>query len=339
MPKHYIKVIVLLICLIMTMNTVYFFYTEPNKSKKLIYQPTQYTSQYVEGALQPLPLISEISTDWALLGKALFNSPLLSADNTISCASCHNINQGGDDGFSVSIGVNNKAGTRNSPSILNSSLNFRQFWDGRSRSNSEQVIQPIHNPVEMGSNFEQIISKLKADTTFNQIFNRLDDDGVTENNIIKAIVTYEESLITYNSAIDNYLLGHEGALTEQQKIGLTKFKKFGCITCHQGRNIGGNLYQKVGRINEVPEQLLSDKGRYNITGLESDLHVFKVPSLRNVALTAPYFHNGSIETLPEAVQLMGETQLGIKLSDSDIQDIVALLHSFTGEVTGVGSKL
>lgn len=323
----------------MTTNAAYYFYTEPNKSKNLNYQSTQYTSQYVEGALQPLPLISEISTDWALLGEALFNSPLLSADNTISCASCHNVHEGGDDGFAVSIGIHNKAGSRNSPSILNSSLNFKQFWDGRSRSNSEQVREPIHNPVEMGSNFEQIISKLKGDATFNQIFNRLEEDGVTENNIIKAIVTYEESLITHNSAIDNYLLGDEGALTEQQKQGLTKFKSFGCITCHQGRNIGGNLYQKIGRINDVPEHLLNDKGRYNITGLESDLHVFKVPSLRNVALTAPYFHNGSIETLSEAVKLMGETQLGIKLSDSDIEDIVALLYSFSGEVTELGSKL
>lgn len=339
MPKYYSKTILCLICTIIVINVVYFFYTQPNISHKLSYQPTQYTSQYVEGALQPLPFISRINKDWVLLGKALFNSTLLSADNTISCASCHKVNGGGDDGFSVSIGINNKIGSRNSPTILNSSLNFRQFWDGRSHSLSEQAKGPIHNPVEMGSNFSQIINRLKVDPTFNQMFNKLDKEGVIEKNIIKAIVTYEESLITNNSAIDNYLLGEVDALTAQQKRGLEKFKKIGCIACHQGRNIGGNLYQKLGRINDVPEHLLKDGGRYNITHLERDLHVFKVPSLRNIALTAPYFHDGSIETLSEAVELMGKIQLGITLSDNDIEDIVALLHSFSGEVTEVGTSL
>ena len=339
MPKYYSKILLCLICTIIVINVVYFFYTQPNTSHKITYQSTQYTPQYVEGALQPLPLISRIDTDWALLGKALFNSTLLSADNTISCASCHKVHDGGDDGFSVSTGIGNNTGSRNTPTILNASLNFRQFWDGRSNSLSKQIKQPIHNPIEMGSNFEQIINKLKAEPTFSKIFNKLDEKGVTENNIIKAIVTYEESLITNNSAIDNYLLGDKNALTVQQKRGLTKFKEFGCITCHQGQNIGGNLYQKLGRINDVPAHLLKDGGRYNITHLERDLHVFKVPSLRNIALTAPYLHNGSIKTLPETVQLMGKLQLGITISDSDIADIVALLHSFSGEVAEVGINL
>lgn len=339
MPKYYSKIILCLICTVIVINVVYFFYTQPNISHKVSYQSTQYTPQHVEGALQPLPLISSIDTDWVLLGKSLFNSTLLSADNSVSCASCHKVLEGGDDDFSVSIGINNKAGSRNSPTVLNSSLNFRQFWDGRSRSLAKQAREPIHNPVEMGSNFKEIIKKLKEDTTFNQIFNKLDKEGITEKNIIKAIVTYQESLITNNSPIDNYLLGDKDALTVKQKRGLTKFTQFGCISCHQGRNIGGNLYQKLGRINDVPAHLLEDGGRYNVTDIEQDLHVFKVPSLRNVALTAPYFHNGSIETLPEAVHLMGKMQLGITLSDNDVEDIVALLHSFTGKVTELGIQL
>ena len=287
------------------------------------------------GAIQPLPLIKSIDKRWVQLGKALFHSPLLSKDNSISCASCHQTKAGGDDGFPLSIGIKNRTGNRNSPSILNASLNFRQFWDGRSVSIQDQMIGPIHNPIEMGSNFDEIISKLRSDKTFNQAFNTLDINGVTKENIILAIATFEESLITHNSPIDNYLLGDNNALTPQQKQGLEKFQKFGCITCHQGRNIGGNLFQKIGRIDKVPKELLADKGRYTITNDINDLHVYKVPSLRNVSLTAPYFHNGSVRTLPEAVNLMAKMQLGLNLSLQDTEDIVALLGAFTGQVQDI----
>lgn len=338
MPKHYSKIIFLIIAFIFVFTVGYFKSTEPEALRDNIIHETTYQERPVLGALQPLPVITAINKDWVMLGEALFNSTLLSADNTISCASCHAVNSGGDDGFPVSIGVGSKTGTRNSPTVLNSSLNFRQFWDGRSLTLNDQAIGPIHNPVEMGSNFQQIIPKLKATPTFAKAFKDLDPNGVTEKNIIKAITTYEESLITHNSPIDKYLLGDDTALTIQQKRGLDKFQQFGCITCHQGRNIGGNLFQKIGRIDEAPPSLLKDKGRFNVTNENKDLHVYKVPSLRNVALTAPYFHDGSVGKLEDAVRLMGRMQLGIMLADDDVDDITALLKSFTGKVSSSGES-
>jgi len=337
MPKYYSKIILCIIGLIAVFIAGYYYYTRPVNSMNENIQITLYKNRLVEGALQPLPLIEKINTDWAMLGKALFNSTLLSADNTISCASCHHVNRGGDDGFPVSLGVDSKLGKRNSPTVINSSLNFKQFWDGRSPSLKKQIQEPIHNPVEMGTNFKQVINKLNKSSTFVKSFREIDSAGITEDNIIKAITTYQESLISYGSSIDKYLLGDGKALTSQQVRGLNKFKKFGCVTCHQGRNIGGNLFQKLGRIDEAPPSLLKDKGRFLITGDASDLHVFKVPSLRNVALTAPYFHDGSVDSLHEAVRLMGKMQLGVKLTDQDVNDIVALLNSFSGRVIDPGA--
>lgn len=242
------------------------------------------------------------------------------------------VNFGGDDGFPISTGVNNLQGQRNSPSVLNAVFNFRQFWDGRSANLTEQAVGPIHNPIEMASSWEQIIPKLEADQYFARQFNRLSPEGITPEAIIKAIVTFEESLITPNSAIDRYLKGDPSALTEQQKRGLQMFNDYGCSTCHQGINIGGNIYQKFGRLTDVPESLSKDLGRYLITSQERDKHVFKVPSLRNVELTAPYFHDGSIATLEQAVEIMAKSQLGRELSRDDINDLIALLKSFTGEL-------
>ncbi|MGB0495886.1 MAG: cytochrome-c peroxidase [Kangiellaceae bacterium] len=338
MPEHYSQTVLSIIGLIFALTTVYFIYTQPIEISEEVDVQTNYQERPVYGALQPLPLITQINQDWVLLGKALFDSTLLSSDNTVSCSSCHIVSKGGTDNFPKSVGVNSKLGDRNSPTVLNASLNFRQFWDGRSITLSEQISGPIHNPVEMASSFPQIIDKLKRAPVFNKAFNALNSNGITKENIIKAITLYEESLITYNSPIDNYLLGDDSALNEQQIRGLDKFKQYGCITCHQGRNIGGNLFQKLGRLDKAPTHLLEDKGLFNITKLEKDKHVFKVPSLRNVALTAPYFHDGSITTLNDAVKLMGRMQLGIELSEDDINDIVALLHSFTGEIKEQGTS-
>jgi cytochrome c peroxidase len=322
----------LILLLIAGTNFLYFICSQPDIGASANALPFEYVQTEVDGPLQPLPSITSIDPGWQALGKALFHSPLLSHNNSISCASCHNIQQGGDDDFPVSIGIDNKIGVRNSPTVLNATLNFRQFWDGREGRLNEQISGPIHNPVEMGSSYQEIIGKLSADTIFKQTFLALDKQGVTQENIIKAIVTYENSLITTGSPIDKYLLGDTKALSDQQIRGLDKFKRFGCITCHQGRNIGGNIYQKVGRIDLAPEHLLLDKGRFNVTNNLDDLHVFKVPSLRNIALTAPYFHDGSINNLADAVKLMGKIQLGMDIPDKDVDDIVALLHAFTGQL-------
>lgn len=192
---------------------------------------------------------------------------------------------------------------------MNAVFNFRQFWDGRSQDLAEQVSGPIHNPVEMGATWKEIISKLSQEHEFNRAFLELSADGVTEKNIIKALTIFEETLITPNAAIDRYILGDEDALTAQQKRGYSKFIQLGCVTCHQGWNIGGNLYQKLGRIDSVPASLLNDEGLYLVTKKTEDRYVFKVPSLRNIVDTAPYFHDGSVATLAEAVKLWRKANL------------------------------
>ncbi len=308
----------------------YFFSTQPEPDNIQILTDTSYNYTAVKGPIQPIPTTINVNTQWARLGKALFNSTLLSRDNTIACVSCHLINYGGDDGFPVSTGIDNLTGSRNSPTVLNAAFNFRQFWDGRSKDLAEQVSGPVHNPVEMGSKWPEIVEKLKQEPQFNHVFLELSPDGVTPANIIKAITIFEETLITPNAPIDQYLMGNTNALSEQQKRGYDKFIQFGCVTCHQGRNIGGNLYQKLGRIDTVPSYLLDDLGLYEITKKPNDRYVFKVPSLRNIAETAPYFHNGSVSTLPEAVTIMAKSQLGVTLSEEDISDLVELLKSFSG---------
>jgi len=334
MDKKYYFSLVLAVFLSTLFPALFYLYLDDNKVEQN-YTETAYDFEQVEGAIQPIPRTMTIDKNWLVLGKALFHSPLLSKDNTISCASCHLVDFGGDDGFPVSIGVNNARGSRNSPTVLNASLNFRQFWDGRASSLAEQALGPIHNPIEMSSSWAEIIPKLKNDSYFNTTFNKLSTSGITAENILKAITIYEQSLITPNAPIDKYLLGDSNALTKQQIRGLDLFVNYGCATCHQGRNIGGNIYQKLGRIDIIPEVLRSDFGRFEVTHKESDKYVFKVPTLRNIADTAPYFHNGAINKLADAVRIMARTQLARELSDSEIKDIVALLQSFSAKTIEV----
>lgn len=312
---------------------LYFYQQAPEVTEQVRTIKTKYEAQPVPGAIQPIPRIKAIDQQWVKLGRALFNSTLLSKDGTISCASCHSIKDGGDDGFPVSTGIEGRIGTRNSPTVLNSVFNFRQFWDGRSPDLADQLTGPIHNPLEMGSSFVEIIAKLKQQPEFVAMFQRLSPKGITEESIVKALVTFEESLVTPNAPIDRFLLGDKNALSAQQKRGLKKFTSFGCVSCHQGVNIGGNLYQRLGRISEVPKKLLKDQGRFVLTRHQNDMFVFKVPSLRNVKQTAPYFHNGSVATLEEAVRIMAKGQLGLELSEQDVSDLLALFDSFTGSLS------
>ncbi|TMP38417.1 cytochrome-c peroxidase [Pseudoalteromonas rubra] len=302
--------------------------TAVNSSMELV----TYSTQWVDAAIQPLPHIEQYDVGWVQLGKALFKSPLLSADNTTSCASCHDVYNGGDDGFPVSVGINQQLGSRNAPSVINAVFNFRQFWDGRSADLISQLPLPIHNPLEMASNWSQVIAKLQQQPHFVSSFRAVSDDGITPENITKAIVAFQMSLVSENTPIDAYLLGDKGALTAQQQRGYRKFVELGCVTCHQGRNIGGNIYQKMGRLERMPNELLNDFGRYQLTRNEQDRFVFKVPSLRNVANTGPYFHNGSVANLSDAIRLMAQGQLGLELNEEDIADLEALLHAFSGEL-------
>ncbi|MCO7188925.1 MULTISPECIES: cytochrome c peroxidase [unclassified Pseudoalteromonas] len=302
--------------------------TAVNSSIELV----TYSTQWVDAAIQPLPRIEQYDVGWVQLGKALFKSPLLSADNTTSCASCHDLYNGGDDGFPVSVGINQQLGSRNAPSVINAVFNFRQFWDGRSVDLTSQLPLPIHNPLEMASNWSQVIAKLQQQPHFVSSFSAVSDEGITPENITKAIVAFQMSLVSENTPIDAYLLGDMNALTAQQQRGYRKFVELGCVTCHQGRNIGGNIYQKMGRLERMPNELLNDFGRYQLTRNEQDKFVFKVPSLRNVANTQPYFHNGSVANLSDAIRLMARGQLGLELSEEDIADLEALLHAFSGEL-------
>ncbi|MFZ5482817.1 MAG: cytochrome-c peroxidase [Pseudomonadota bacterium] len=290
-----------------------------------------------EEPVQPLPPAPTLPEAKVKLGERLFFETRLSADDSLSCASCHDFNRGGADALPVSVGVKGAQGSVNAPTVFNVGLNFVQFWDGRAASLEDQVPGPVHNPVEMASNWDQVIVKLKADPEYSTAFGQVYADGITAANIIDAIATYERTLVTPNARFDRYLAGQLDAIDARELAGYLRFKDYGCASCHQGVLLGANMYQRFGVMadyfahRQVTE---SDLGRYNVTKLEEDRHVFKVPGLRNVAVTGPYFHDGSVATLEEAVMLMGRYQLGRDLNPEDIATITAFLKSLTGHWQG-----
>ena len=271
------------------------------------------------------------------LGRRLFFDPRLSHDNTSACASCHDLSAGGDDNRPVSRGINAQLGPINTPTVFNAALNFVQFWDGRAESLEEQAAGPIHNPLEMASNWAEVIEKLAQDDGYRRDFSALYPKGMSGETIVDAIASFERTLITPNSRFDRHLAGDASALDALEKSGLQRFLEFGCASCHQGAAIGGNMFQRFGVMNDYfagREPKPADLGRYNVTGREEDRHVFKVPSLRNVGLTAPYFHDGSARTLEEAVVIMGRFQLGRDIAGPDVKAITAFLHTLTGDLPG-----
>lgn len=288
--------------------------------------------------IEPIPLTIALDQGKVALGNKLFHEPQLSHDNTISCATCHDLTKGGTDQRVFSIGINNQEGPINSPTVLNSGFNFRQFWDGRARTLEEQVEGPTHAAKEMASNWDEILGKLKRSPKYVSTFKQLYADGLTDNNIKDAIATFERSLYTPNSRFDKFLRGNTDVLTSDEKEGYRLFKDYGCIACHQGVLLGGNMFQKFGVFGNYFQDrgniTEADMGRYNVTGQEEDRHSFKVPTLRNIELTWPYFHDGSAKTLDEAVKVMIHYQLGREASQQDIDLIVHFLTSLTGELEG-----
>lgn len=285
----------------------------------------------------PIPLSVNLPPERVALGKRLFEDTRLSRDNSIACATCHRFNQGGTDGHRFSTGIGGAVGDINAPTVFNSGFNFVQFWDGRASSLEEQAAGPIQNPVEMGSTWDMVVTKISADADYRKAFGQLYDDGITPQNIQNAIATFERSLQTPDSRFDRYLRGDAKALSAIEIDGYRRFKEYGCASCHQGVMVGGNLYQRFGIMhNPLASRSIrhSDLGRYNVTGKSQDRHVFKVPGLRNVDLTAPYFHDGSAATLEEAVKIMGKAQLGRELSAEDVTSIVAFLRTLTGKLHG-----
>ncbi|MEA2111491.1 MAG: cytochrome-c peroxidase [Campylobacterota bacterium] len=278
--------------------------------------------------ISPIPKKIHVNTKKADLGKLLFFETLLSKDNTISCASCHDLNNGGDDGLKFSFGVDGKEGDINSPTVYNAVFNFRQFWNGRARDLAQQAEGPVENPVEMGHDFKILVPILKS-SHYNKKFSKIYSDGITKKNIVDAIAEFEKTLITPNAPFDNYLQGDDSAITQQQKEGYEIFKSKGCIACHHGINIGGNLYNKFGVMRDAESKRL---GRYEVTKKERDKYYFKVPSLRNIEHTAPYLHDGRFEKLEDVVKFMAHYQLGRTITDEEVVKVVRFLHALTGEI-------
>ena len=273
------------------------------------------------------------------LGKALFFDPRMSASGVFSCNSCHNLATGGDDNMPVSIGHGWQTGPRNSPTVLNAVFNTAQFWDGRAPDLAEQAKGPVQAGVEMANTPENVIATLTSMPQYVDWFDDAfpnDDDPVTFDNFAKAIEAYEATLVT-PAPFDAWLNGDDNALTDQQVRGLEVFMEAGCANCHNGVNLGGNGYYPFGVIEKPGADILppGDKGRYQVTETAVDEYVFRASPLRNIALTAPYFHSGNVWDLQTAVDIMAESQLGAELTPDETVAITAFLESLTGQMPEV----
>jgi cytochrome c peroxidase len=274
------------------------------------------------------------------LGRRLFHDVRLSRDNTVSCASCHVLDKGGVDRRRTAVGVDGRVGDANAPTVFNAALNFRQFWDGRAATLEDQAAGPVHNPIEMDSNWPQVLGKLAGDQTYQRLAREAFAQPLSGELIARAIAAFERTLITADAPFDRFLRGEEAALSPKARQGYRLFLELGCIACHQGVNVGGNLYANLGVMGDFFAGRAIKKidlGRYNITNLEDDRHKFKVPSLRNVGVTEPYFHDGSVATLDEAVEIMARFQLGLEIGHDDRDAVVAFLQSLTGP-SATGAK-
>ena len=270
------------------------------------------------------------------LGKMLYFDPRLSASHAISCSSCHNLGLGGADAEPTSIGHRWQRGGRNAPTVLNAVFNHAQFWDGRAKDLEQQAGGPMANPIEMASPTAHVAEQLKGIPGYGDLFAKAfpgESDPVTLANAQKAIAVFEATLITPNAPFDRFLKGEQNALSPMQKAGLAVFMDKGCAACHNGINVGGGMYAPFGVVEKPGADVLppTDKGRFMVTKTPSDEYVFKVPTLRNIALTAPYFHTGQVWDLRQAVAVMGTSQLGAQLTDDEVDKITAFLDSLTGE--------
>jgi len=273
------------------------------------------------------------------LGRKLFHDPRISQTNTVACASCHRVEIGGADGRSRPPGADARPLDFNSPSIFNAALNYRFNWRGNFRTLEKQNEAVLLDRRLMNTTWEQLLAKLRADEDYVRAFTALYATAPERADVLDALATFQRSLVTPDARFDRYLTGQRDAISSEEEHGYQLFKSYGCIACHQGVNVGGNLLQKFGIFYD-PYMLRgihvtdADLGRFAITGNEADRLVFRVPSLRNVAITAPYFHDGSAASLPEAVKIMARVQLGRDLPDSDIDLIVKFLGTLTGEYQG-----
>ena len=309
-----------------------------------------FTGQVVAADWQALPQTAPQPADNPTtaakveLGKMLYMDPRFSSTGTVSCNSCHNIMEGGEDSRSVSMGVHGKTGGRNAPTVWNSAFHSVQFWDGRAALLEDQAKGPVANPVEMGmSDVEEAMERVRAIAGYKPYFDEaFGRDSMSVDNAARAVAAFERTLITPNSPYDRYVKGDKKAMTEQQVRGMNTFASSGCVACHSGAAFNGpemkfgeGFYAKFPTFADstyVAQYTLElDKGRAEATGNDAHTNMFRVPTLRNITDTAPYFHNGSVNDLHEAVRIMAKTQLNRDLADTDVDDVVAFMTALTGE--------
>ncbi|HTY04254.1 MAG TPA: cytochrome-c peroxidase [Rhodocyclaceae bacterium] len=281
--------------------------------------------------IQPIQPAKQVNLGMVELGKKLYFDPRLSKSGFISCNSCHNLSMGGTDNLPTSIGDHWQQGPINAPTVLNSSMNVAQFWDGRAADLKAQAGGPIANPGEMAFTHTLAIGVLESIPAYVREFKTVfGKDKIDIDQVTAAIAEFEKTLVTPNSRFDQYLLGKDDALNAEEKAGYKLFKDSGCIGCHNGPAVGGNSFQKMGVV--APYKASSPaEGRVAVTGKDADRFNFKVPTLRNVEMTYPYFHDGAANTLPEAVDTMGRIQLGKKFTKDENARIVAFLKTLTGD--------
>ena len=309
-------------------------------------EQTQQLTAYIDSVPggygpQPIPVENPFHPDPAkvALGEKLFHDVLLSGDDTLSCASCHGLDTGGVDRLVTSTGIRGQHGPINAPTVYNAAFNFAQFWDGRAADLQAQAAGPVVNPLEMGADWDNVCKKLAADEQCAAAFKKLYDGQITTDTATDAIAEFEKTLLTPGSKFDKYLAGDEQALDAQEQQGYKLFVAHDCATCHTGVNLGGLTYERMGLKRDYFAErggplTEADQGRFNVTKVETDRHKFKTPTLRNVALTWPYFHDGSAKTLADAVRTMMAVQCDIDCSDEDTAALVAFLNTMTGEYNG-----
>lgn len=298
------------------------------RSARSLFEPIPAQAPAIEGI--------ESTPARVALGTMLYFEPRLSESHAISCNSCHMVGLGGVDLQRTSIGHHWQRGGRNAPTVLNAVFSTAQFWDGRARDLQEQAGGPLVNPIEMGTTEQHVIEQLKGIPGYVDAFKKAFPglgDPITFENVRDTIALFEATLLTPNSPFDRYLNGDETAMTAAQREGLQLFIDKGCASCHRGINIGGGMYAPFGVVERPGAEFLppTDKGRFEVTKTVSDEYVFKVPTLRNIDLTPPYFHTGVAWDLRQAVAVMGSSQLGAKLTDPEIDRITDFLHALTGE--------
>lgn len=288
--------------------------------------------------IQPLVPPSGTNPELVALGNRLFHDVRLSGDDSISCASCHGLETGGCDRLQFSKGIKGQVGGINAPTVFNAGPILAQFWDGRAKDLADQAGGPVENPIEMGAKWPAVVERLKTDAAYVAAFDKLFPDGLTRANVQKAIAHFEETLVTTGCDFDQWLQGKDDAITAEQKEGHRLFLEHSCATCHVGDIMGGQSFEPMGRARDYfatrGDVTDADAGRASVSKKEEDRHKFKVPTLRNIAVTYPYFHDGSTSDLAQAVRTMAEHQNGSTLSDTDTTKIVAFLKSLTGHYAG-----